>query len=279
MSNELLWYTGRGTGLMALVLFTVVVALGIVGRSGRSALGLPRFALADVHRNASLMGLGLVFVHLVVLWLDPFSRLRVFDLLIPFDAVYRPLWVGLGTIAMELMVLIIATSLLRARLGARAWKVVHWLSYAMWPIAWLHGWFSGTDADTGWFRLVAIICLLAVAAATGWRLSPRFLEIPRPRPTVLPAPTIPSPAPAGGPVPLALRDPTGAHRQVPRPGTPPPSSEPLVGPMPGRAPGPFHEPTGPHRRVPGPFREPTGQHGSVPRRGSPPAPDHEDWFR
>jgi sulfoxide reductase heme-binding subunit YedZ len=279
VSNELLWYTGRGTGLMALVLFTVVSVLGILGRSGRSALGLPRFALADVHRNASLIGLGLVFVHLIVLWLDPFSRLRIFDLLIPFDAEYRPLWVGLGTIAMELTVLVIVTSLLRRRLGARAWKLVHWLSYAMWPVAWLHGWFSGTDADTGWFRLIAIVCLSAVVAATAWRISPRFLEIPRPRSAPVPMTTLTSPAPADGPVPLALRDPTGAHRTVPFPGSPPPPPDPLFGPLPGPAGGPFREPTGPHRAVPGSFREPTGPQRSVPQRGTRPAADHEDWFR
>jgi methionine sulfoxide reductase heme-binding subunit len=284
MSNELLWYTGRGTGLMALVLLTVVVVLGILGRSGRSAVGLPRFALADVHRNASLLGLGLVFTHLTVLWLDPFARLRIYDLLIPFDAAYRPFWVGLGTIAMELMVLVIATSLLRKRLGARAWKLVHWASYGMWPIAWLHGWFTGTDGGKGWFLLITIACLLAAAGAVAWRFTPRFLEIPRPRSALPPTPPMAA-TPAPGPVPLALRDPTGAHRAVPAMREPTGPHQPVPGPFrePTGAqrpvPGPLREPTGAHRPVPGPFREPTGPQRVVPGRGGLPAANHEDWFR
>jgi sulfoxide reductase heme-binding subunit YedZ len=183
VSDELLWYTGRGTGVVALVMLTLVVVLGILSRSGRPAAGLTRFALADVHRNASLIATGLVLVHVIVLWMDPYAKLRIFDLIVPFDAVYRPFWVGLGTIASEIMALLVVTSLLRRHIGVRAWKVIHWLSYAMWPIAWMHGWFTGTDAGRFWFRLIAILCLGAAIAAVAWRLSPNFLEIPRPRPT------------------------------------------------------------------------------------------------
>jgi sulfoxide reductase heme-binding subunit YedZ len=183
VNPDLLWFTGRGSGVMSLVLLTVVMVLGIVGRSGRSLPGLPRFTVADVHRNASLIALGLVLVHLIVLWMDPYAHLRVFDLLVPFDATYRPLWVGLGTLSFEILAVLVVTSLLRQRIGARVWKLVHWLSYGLWPIAWLHGWFSGTDAASVWFKLITLGCLVAVGGAVAWRLSPRFLEIPRPRPT------------------------------------------------------------------------------------------------
>src|SRR5258706_1300517 len=143
--NELLWYTGRGSGTVALILLQVVLVVGMVGRSGRPLPGLPGFAVADVHRNASLIALGLVFVHLIVLYLDEVAHLRLFDLIIPFDYPYRPFWVGLGVIGTELMLVVTVTSLLRRRIGARAWRLVHWLSYAMWPVSWLHSWYSGTD--------------------------------------------------------------------------------------------------------------------------------------
>ena len=175
--NELLWYTGRGSGTVALVLLTLAMVLA---RSGRPLPGLPRFTVADVHRNASLIALGLVFIHVVVLFLDPIAQLRLYDLVIPFDYVYRPLWAGLGVIGMELMVVVVATSLLRHRIGARVWRIVHWLSYAMWPLAWLHSWFIGTDADTVWFRLISIGCAAAVVGSAAWRLTPRFLELDRP---------------------------------------------------------------------------------------------------
>ena len=256
MNNELLWYTGRGTGLIALVLLTVVLVLGVVGRSGRPALGLTRFALADVHRNASLMALGLVLIHLTVLWMDPYARLRIFDLLIPFDAAYRPFWVGLGTIAMELLVVTVVTSLLRRRIGARTWKLLHWASYGLWPIAWLHGWFTGTDAGKWWFRLIAITCLLAGVAAVAWRCTPQFLEIPRPRfvPPVQPVPVAPSSGPS-----LALREPSGAHRVI-RGRT---GAHPVVPP-------PLTEPSGAHHVVPGPFGGYPGGRG--PGFAGPPGP-------
>jgi len=178
--NELLWYTGRGSGTVALVLLTVVMVLGIVGRSGRPLPSLPRFAVADVHRNASLIALGLVLLHVIVLFLDPIAQLRLYDLIIPFDYVYRPFWAGLGVIAMELTIIVVATSLVRRRIGPAIWRLVHWLSYAVWPLAWLHSWFTGTDADTFWFRLISIACAAAVIAAAAWRLTPRFLELERP---------------------------------------------------------------------------------------------------
>ena len=53
--NSALWYLGRGTGVVSLLLLTIVVILGIVTRSGRSVLGLPRFGLVALHRSASLM--------------------------------------------------------------------------------------------------------------------------------------------------------------------------------------------------------------------------------
>jgi sulfoxide reductase heme-binding subunit YedZ len=178
--NELLWFTGRGSGTVALVLLTLVMVLGIVGRSGRPLPGLPRFAVADLHRNASLLALGMILLHVVVLFLDPIAQLRLYDLLVPFDYVYRPVWAGFGVIAMELMVVLVVTSLVRRRIGPRMWRLVHWLSYAMWPLAWLHGWNIGTDADTFWFRAIAILSAVAVVVAAAWRLTPRFLDVPRP---------------------------------------------------------------------------------------------------
>jgi methionine sulfoxide reductase heme-binding subunit len=171
---DALWYLARGTGVTTLVLLTVVVALGIASRSGRSAFGLPRFAVAAVHRNASLLAIGLLAVHVVSLLLDPYAQLRLVDVVLPFDGAYRPLWLGLGTLAFDLIVVLITTSLLRERLGATAWRLVHWAAYLAWPAAWLHGLFTGTDNGTFWLRTVAVGCALAVLASVAWRLSGDF---------------------------------------------------------------------------------------------------------
>jgi sulfoxide reductase heme-binding subunit YedZ len=169
--NEALWYTSRGSGTVALILLTVVVVLGVGSRSGRPVFGLPRFGVSAVHNNASLIAIGLTAIHMVTLWLDPLAQIRLLDLVVPFDAVYRPFWVGLGTVAMDLLLLIWLSTVVRHRIGVRLWRGIHWTSYAIWPIALLHTLFSGTDAAQLWLRVIAGGCLLLFCAAVIWRLS------------------------------------------------------------------------------------------------------------
>lgn len=169
-----LWDLSRGAGVAALVAFTVSLVLGIVTRSGRDALGLGRFGLADVHRTAALTGVGLVAVHLVTLLFDPYAQLRLVDLVLPFLGSYRPLWLGLGTLAVDLLGVVTVVSLLRHRVGPRVFKAVHWATYALWPIALVHALGTGTDAATLWLDGIAVACVAAVASAVVWRTSPSF---------------------------------------------------------------------------------------------------------
>jgi methionine sulfoxide reductase heme-binding subunit len=177
--TDALWYFARGTGLVALVLLTVVVALGIGARSGRTAFGLPKFAVSMLHRNAALMAVILLAGHVLSLLFDPYAQLRLFNIVVPFVGNYRPFWQGLGTLAFDLVLALIATSLLRHRIGARTWRIVHWLAYLCWPIALLHGLETGTDGGTWWLRTIAGLCAATVVAALAWRLSPSFTRFPR----------------------------------------------------------------------------------------------------
>ncbi len=174
--TDALWYLGRGTGIVALVLFTLTVVLGIVTRSGRTGAGLSRFGVAELHRTASLTGVGLLAIHIGTLLFDPYAQLRWVDTVLPFLAAQRPLWQGIGTLAVDLLVVLVATSLLRHRIGVRAFKAVHWTAYALWPMAVLHGLGMGSDAATGWFRGLALACVAAVVVALGWRTSARYGE-------------------------------------------------------------------------------------------------------
>jgi len=169
-----LWALGRGTGVVALVLFTVSLVLGIVARSGRGRGRLGRFGTSDLHRTAALTGTGLVAAHVGSLLFDPFAQLKVVDLVFPFLAAYRPLWLGLGTVALELIGVVTVVSLLRHRVGPKVFKGVHWATYALWPTALLHALGSGTDAATVWFRAIAVVCISAVVTAVGWRLAPSY---------------------------------------------------------------------------------------------------------
>jgi sulfoxide reductase heme-binding subunit YedZ len=185
--SSALWYVGRGTGVASLLLLTVVVALGIATRSGRAVLGLPRFAVAAVHRTASLMAVVFLLIHVGSLYFDPYAQLHIMDLVVPFTGAYRPLWLGLGTVGLDLIAALVVTSLLRNRIGRRTWRAVHWLAYLSWPVALLHALGNGTDSGTGWLRTIAAGCTVAVFGAIGWRASERFQEYgdtrvpPRPR--------------------------------------------------------------------------------------------------
>ena len=130
-----LWALGRGTGVVALVLFTVALVLGIVARSGRPVPWLGRFGTSDLHRTAALTGTGLVVAHVATLYFDPYAQLRLVDFVFPFLGAYKPLWLGLGTLALDLLGVVTVVSLLRHRVGPRVFKTVHWATYALWPVA------------------------------------------------------------------------------------------------------------------------------------------------
>jgi sulfoxide reductase heme-binding subunit YedZ len=121
----------------------------------------------------------LLIGHIVSLLFDPYAQLRLLDVVLPFAGRYQPLWQGLGTLAFDLTLAIVATSLLRRRIGARVWRVVHWFAYLCWPVALLHGLGTGTDNGTWWLWTVSSLCAGTVVAAVGWRLSPSFARFPQ----------------------------------------------------------------------------------------------------
>ncbi|RDH80237.1 iron reductase [Mycolicibacterium moriokaense] len=176
MIDQALWALGRGTGIVALAFMTLSVALGIATRSGRSLIVLPRFAVADVHRFAALAATLLVALHVSLLFLDPYAQLRVVDFVVPFLGAYKPVWLGLGTLALDVLAVVIVTSLLRHRIGVRVFRWVHWLTYALWPVALAHALGNGTDSGRRWFLLFAGCCALVAAASLLWRLRADYVE-------------------------------------------------------------------------------------------------------
>ncbi|HLH99879.1 MAG TPA: ferric reductase-like transmembrane domain-containing protein [Acidimicrobiales bacterium] len=164
------WYLMRGTGLVALVLFTVTLVLGVAGVRGWSRPGWPRAVVAVVHRNAALLAVLFLTVHIVTAIVDPYVTVGWLAAVVPLVSHWDPVWTGLGALSLDLALAVVATSLLRARLGRRTWRAVHWLAYACWPLAVAHGFLSGTDSPSAWDRVVYGLCLLAVAAAVVWRL-------------------------------------------------------------------------------------------------------------
>ncbi|WP_458245949.1 ferric reductase-like transmembrane domain-containing protein [Streptomyces sp. MAI_2237] len=171
MTSATLWYANRATGAVCLILFTVVVLLGIAVRLRGRLPGLPRFGTVTLHRTLSLSATAFLALHIALAVLDTYVDITPTDVLVPFVSAYQPLWLGLGTVALDLMLAVLFTSLLRERIGHRTWRALHWLAYAAWPVALVHGIGIGTDTGTDWMTWLTVSCVAAVAAAGGVRLA------------------------------------------------------------------------------------------------------------
>jgi predicted ferric reductase len=169
--DQTLWYASRATGLVALLLLTATVVLGVTTAGRFATSRWPRFVIAAVHRNLSLLSVSFLGVHIATAVIDPYAGMSWADAVIPFGSAYRPVWVGLGAVALDLLIAVVATSLLRLRIPLRWWRAVHWSSYVLFPLAVVHGLGAGgTGSGLGWILAIDAACVLAVALALGWRM-------------------------------------------------------------------------------------------------------------
>ena len=166
-----LWYLTRAAGLVSLILLSATVVLGTVASVGWTTNRWPRFLSQSVHRNLSLFCLALIGIHVVSTVGDGYVPIGLADAVIPFRSPYRPIWVGLGALTFDMLLAVALTSALRRRIGVAAWRGVHWLAYACWPIAVVHGLGAGSDARLPGATLVFVVCVGSVVAAVAWRLA------------------------------------------------------------------------------------------------------------
>jgi methionine sulfoxide reductase heme-binding subunit len=171
VSNSILWYTTRGAGAVTLILLTSVVVLGVLSTLRVQSESWPRFLTTGLHRNLALMTLVFLALHIVTAVVDPFTNLGWAAALIPFSSYYRTFWLGLGVISFEVLVAVVVTSLARGILGHRAWRAIHWLTYAAWPVGVLHGLGTGTDTWSVWMLAITAACVAAVGLALALRLN------------------------------------------------------------------------------------------------------------
>lgn len=165
------WYLTRSSGAVALLLLTVTVALGVVDVRRWGSPRWPRFIVDSLHQTASLLALAFLALHILTSVLDSFASISLIDAIVPFAGSYRPFWLGLGALASDLMLAVLVTSLLRRQIGHSAWRATHWLAYASWPIALVHGFGTGSDAKGTWLLAVSIGCLVVVIAAVLLRIA------------------------------------------------------------------------------------------------------------
>jgi predicted ferric reductase len=170
-STKALWYLTRGSGVVSLLLLTVSVVLGVTTAVRWATARWPRFIVEGLHKNASLLSVVFLVIHIVTAIADGYVPIRWIDAVLPFGSQYRPFWLGLGALAFDLTLAVIVTSLLRVRIGHRVWRAVHWMAYACWPVAVIHGLGTGSDSSQTWMLVVDAAAIAAVAAAVWWRLA------------------------------------------------------------------------------------------------------------
>lgn len=157
---------GHATGLVTIIVLTATVVLGILHSGRASSPSWPRFAVQAVHRNVSLLAIAFLVMHIVIAIGKPRSGLSWAVAVVPYSTAPHPIWLGMGTAALELLLAAIITSVLRLRIGFRAWRAVHVVAYASWPLALAHGLGLGTnDRKLGWVVAVYLGCGVAVASA------------------------------------------------------------------------------------------------------------------
>jgi methionine sulfoxide reductase heme-binding subunit len=178
-SSTVFWYASRATGVVALLLLTAVMLLGLlVTRQGRLP-GLPRFAVGGLHRNLSLLAVAFVAVHVLTAVVDGYVDIPLTAAVVPLASSYERLWLGLGAVSFDLMLAVVVTSLLRRHLSRKAWRAVHLTAYASWPVAWVHSVFSSGDLQRGPLLALAVACAVAMVAAALWRVIAAARDVPR----------------------------------------------------------------------------------------------------
>ena len=173
MEEPILWYLNRSTGFVILALFTLTTALGVLSTGTRAGRRVPSFVTQAMHRNVALLSVVMLITHVTTAVVDSYVDIRWWQALVPWlGSTYMPLWLGLGTLALDLIIIVTVTSLLRARMSHRLWRAIHLGSYLGWALSVVHGVGIGTDvrAGTGWAYATVGASVVTVLAAVGLRL-------------------------------------------------------------------------------------------------------------
>jgi methionine sulfoxide reductase heme-binding subunit len=170
MNSTAFWYITRATGIVTLVLLTVTMVLGLTTTARARARNWPGFAQQELHRRISMMAMVFLAIHVLTSILDTYVHIGWAAIVVPFTSPYSRLWVGIGTIALDLMAAVLVSSLLRSRIKPSVWRGIHWLAYGCWPLALAHTFGVGTDAGEGWVDALGVACIVSVLVALLWRL-------------------------------------------------------------------------------------------------------------
>ncbi|HZD87087.1 MAG TPA: ferric reductase-like transmembrane domain-containing protein [Gaiellaceae bacterium] len=177
-SSPVIWYAARASGVAAYVVLSLVVSLGLSLGGKAQNRRWPRFSVEDIHRFGGLLVGSLVAIHVLTIAADSFLPFSLTQLLVPFTASYRPVWTGLGIAAAELLLALAITNHYRRRLPYRFWRNAHYLNFAVWTLASLHGLMAGTDRGAPWLAILYGASVATVAMLLLWRFGGLVLRSP-----------------------------------------------------------------------------------------------------
>lgn len=166
-----MWYITRAAGLAAYVLLWLSTAWGLVVSSKIADPILQRGSSFDFHQILSLMSIAFIVLHIVVLMFDQYMPYTLAQILVPFTSAYRPVWVGVGVIALYLTVLVSITFYIRRWIGQKAFRTIHYLSLIAFIGSAVHGLFSGTDSPLWTVQAMYIFTSLSVVFLTVYRIA------------------------------------------------------------------------------------------------------------
>lgn len=176
------WNLLRAAGIGAYVMLFLSVAWGLVATTGVVTKRISKPASNLFHQFAATTGLVLLGIHMALLLIDEFVPFDALDLVIPLRGEYRPGGVGLGIVAMYMVVVVVVTSWVKSSISVRWWRAIHLLAVPAFTLALAHGVFSGTDTERWWMWAMyvstgLIVVFLALVRSLSYGYRP-----PRPAP-------------------------------------------------------------------------------------------------
>ena len=168
--DQLIWELIRASGITAVVLLTVAVAMGVSVNVRALDSLMKRAWVNEAHRFISLIALAVMVIHLVLVVLNRHVPINLVEALVPFASGWRPVALALGTGGLYLSAVLILSSYFKPAIGHRAWRMIHYGGFLGWLAAISHGVAAGSDTDVVWMQYVYLASFSVVTFLTAFRV-------------------------------------------------------------------------------------------------------------